>query len=127
MADNKINGAFIVSADRHRSDAWKIERSKGYPLYEFMSSRLTNIHTHAVQKNSLFGYSDKCSFGKLNFDLTKKDPTVTYEIFNIDNEKIHDLKKKVEKDWFKLLKEDLKLFEIEDLTKLKKLYNKYND
>lgn len=91
LAEENIEGLFIASADRHRSDAWLVERPKGYALHEFMSSRLTNIHTHAVQKNSLFGYSDKCSFGKLNFDLTKDDPTVTYEIFNIDNEKIHDL------------------------------------
>jgi alkaline phosphatase D len=91
LAEENIEGLFIASADRHRSDAWLVNRPKGYALHEFMSSRLTNIHTHPVQKRSLFGYSEKCSFGKLNFDLTKDDPTVTYEIFNIDNKKIHDL------------------------------------
>ena len=91
LADNKIEGVFIMSADRHRSDAWKIDRKKGYPLYEFMSSRLTNVHTHPVMKQSLFGYSEKCSFGKMTFDLSSDDPTATYEIYNIDNEKIHSL------------------------------------
>ena len=40
LADNKINGVVLMSADRHRSDLWKIERDKGYPLYEFNCSRL---------------------------------------------------------------------------------------
>ncbi|MCM8527114.1 MAG: alkaline phosphatase D family protein [Lentisphaeraceae bacterium] len=91
LADNKIEGVFIISADRHRSDAWKIERTKGYPLYEFMSSRLTNVHTHPIMKHSLFGYNKKCSFGKITFDLSQEDPTATYEIYSIDNEKIHSL------------------------------------
>ena len=91
LTDNKIEGVFIMSADRHRSDAWKIERPKAYPLYEFMSSRLTNVHTHPVMKASLFGYNEKCSFGKMTFDLSKEDPTVTYEIYSIDNEKIHEI------------------------------------
>lgn len=89
LADNKVEGIFIMSADRHRSDAWKIDRKKGYPLYEFMSSRLTNVHVHPVMKNSLFGYNKKCSFGKMTFDLSADDPTATYEIYSIDNEKIN--------------------------------------
>jgi len=91
LADNKIEGVFIMSADRHRSDAWKIDRKKGYPLYEFMSSRLTNVHVHKVMEKSLFGYNKKCSFGKMTFDLSKDDPTATYEIYSIDNEKIHSI------------------------------------
>lgn len=91
LADNKIEGVFIASADRHRSDAWKIDRTKGYPLYEFMSSRLTNVHVHPVMPKSLFGYNKKCSFGKLTFDLSLEDPTATYEIYSIDNEKIHSM------------------------------------
>jgi alkaline phosphatase D len=87
LADNKVGGIFFASADRHRSDAWKIERKKGYPIYEFMSSRLTNIHTHPVIKGSLFGYNKTCSFGKLTFDMSKDDPEMTYEIYCIDNEK----------------------------------------
>ena len=91
IKNNEITGAFVVSADRHRSDAWKIERPGTYPIYEFMSSRFTNAHTHKVMKNSLFGYSEKCSFGKLKFNMKAEDPSVTYEIYNIDNKKIHDI------------------------------------
>jgi len=86
IAENKIEGVFIIAADRHRSDAWKIERPGAYPLYEFMSSKLTNIHTHDIIEGSLFGYNETCSVGMLTFDTTKEDPEVTYNIVTIDNE-----------------------------------------
>lgn len=89
LESNKIDGVILISADRHRSDIWKIERPNGYPLYEFESSKLTNIHTHKVMRGSLFGYNKKCSFGMLQFDTTMSDPQVTYKIINIDKEVIY--------------------------------------
>ena len=89
LETNRINGVILISADRHRSDIWKIERPNGYPLYEFESSKLTNIHTHKVMPGSLFGYNKKCSFGLLQFDTAIPDPQVTYKIINIDNEVIY--------------------------------------
>jgi len=89
LDENKIEGVLLISADRHRSDAWKIERAEGYPLYDFMSSRLTNIHTHEIMPESLFGYNKTCSFGVLEFDTKASDPQVQYRIFNIENEEIH--------------------------------------
>ncbi|MCD6402043.1 MAG: alkaline phosphatase D family protein, partial [Anaerolineales bacterium] len=89
LANNKIDGVILLSADRHRSDIWRIDRPNGYPLYEFESSRLTNQHFHEVMPGSLFGYNKKQSFGLLTFDTTKPNPTVTYQIISIDNEMIH--------------------------------------
>ncbi len=86
LKDNKIEGVILISADRHRSDAWRIERKDAYPLHEFESSRLTNAHVHKLMPKALFGYNEKQSFGLLNFDTRKSDPTVTYRIVNIDNE-----------------------------------------
>ena len=91
LAENSIDGVILISADRHRSDAWKIERPNGYPLYEFESSRLTNQHVHELIPEALFGYNDKQSFGLLTFDTSVSDPTVTYQIISIDNELIHTL------------------------------------
>ena len=96
LIENKnINGVLLLSADRHRSDAWKINRENGYDFYEFESSRLTNMHTHEVMPDALFGYNEKCSFGMLHFDTTREDPTVTYEIMNIDGESIESLEVKL--------------------------------
>jgi alkaline phosphatase D len=89
IADNEIDGVVLLSADRHRSDIWEIKRDEGYSLYEFTSSRLTNQHFHEIMPTSLFGYNEKQSFGLLSFDTKKKDPTLTYDIISIDNEKIY--------------------------------------
>jgi alkaline phosphatase D len=90
LEDNKIDGVVLISADRHRSDAWIIERENGYDLYEFESSRLTNIHTHKVIPGSLFGYNKKSSFGLITFDTTLPDPSITYQIVNIENEIVRE-------------------------------------
>lgn len=89
IEQNRIAGVVLLSADRHRSDLWKLERDVGYPLYEFESSRLTNQHVHSKVPGALFSYNQKQSFGLLTFDTTKADPEVTYEIYSIDDEKVH--------------------------------------
>ena len=86
LAENRIEGVFLLSADRHRSDARRIERRSGYPLYEFESSRLTNQAMHDLVPGALFAYNEKQSFGLLLFDTTKDDPTVTFRIISIDDE-----------------------------------------
>ena len=91
IEQHRINGVVLISADRHRSDAWKIARPEGYDLYEFMSSKMTNVVKHGLMKGALFGYNEKCSYGRLTFDTTAPDPTVTYTIVNIDGEDIHSL------------------------------------
>lgn len=91
IEDNKIEGVILLSADRHRSDAWKILRPNGYPLYEFTSSKITNEHTHENIAGSLFSYNEKCSFGSILINTTKIDPELTYQIINIDDELIHSI------------------------------------
>jgi alkaline phosphatase D len=88
----RINGVFLLSADRHRSDVWVIKRIKGYDFYEFESSKLTNMHTHKIMPGALYGYNEKCSFGLLSFNTSIKDPEVNYEIVSIDNEVVHSQK-----------------------------------
>lgn len=86
LAERRIEGVVLISADRHRSDAWRIERARGYPLYEFESSRLTNDAVHPLMPGALFGYNEKQSFGLLTFDTAVSDPTVTFRIVSIDDE-----------------------------------------
>lgn len=86
-----IAGVILLSADRHRSDVWTIERENGYTLYEFESSRLTNQHVHKKIPGAAFSYNESQSFGLLSFDTTKPDPEVTYSIINIDGQQVYDL------------------------------------
>jgi alkaline phosphatase D len=90
LAENKIEGVILISADRHRSDAWRIERPNGYALYEFESSRLTNEHVHELMPEALFGYNEKQSFGLLTFD-TASDPAVTFQIVSIDGDVVGEM------------------------------------
>ena len=87
----KINGVVLISGDRHRTDIWKTERPKGYPLYEFLSAKLTNMHGHGARKEALWSYSTGTGknedtgerfWGQLDFDTTTKDPTVTFKAVN---------------------------------------------
>ena len=88
---HKIDGVVLLSADRHRSDVWKIDRENGYPFYEFESSRLTNEHSHTTMKDAIFSYNALQSFGLLSFDTTKTDPEVTYTIVNIEGVEIFNI------------------------------------
>jgi alkaline phosphatase D len=90
LSGNRIEGVVLLSADRHRSDLWRIEREEGYALYEFESSRLTNQHVHQTMEAAVFSYNEKQSVGIVDFDTTLDDPEVRYTIVSIDGEDIFD-------------------------------------
>jgi len=90
----KIGGVILLSADRHRTDVYKIERPNGYDLYEFETSKLTNNHAHSTKKNALFSYNKGNFFGLLSFDLAKTDPEVTFQCITIDKKSVYSLKLK---------------------------------
>ena len=90
LHEHRISGVALLSGDRHRSDARRIPRARGYDLFDFLSAGLTNHHTHPVVSTAglLFGYNEKNSFALLHFDTVAEDPKLTYEIRNIDNQSI---------------------------------------
>jgi alkaline phosphatase D len=92
IEQHKISGVTLLSGDRHRSDAWQILRDNGYDLYEFGSCHFTNIHTHPLIDDALFGYNEKNSFGLLTFDTQADDPSVKYQIINVDGQVKGELK-----------------------------------
>lgn len=85
----KIPGVILISADRHRTDIYKIERPNGYDMYEFETSKLTNNHTHGTKKEAVFSYNKGNFFGMLNFDLTKPDPEMSFQCITIDGKVVH--------------------------------------
>jgi len=91
LAEKEIGGVLLISADRHRTDAWKIDRENGYALHEFNSSRLTNNHVHGTMSAAIFSYNKRQSFGLVTIDTRAKDPTITYDAINIAGEKMHSL------------------------------------
>ena len=87
----KIGGVILLSADRHRTDVYKIRRPGGYTLYEFETSKLTNLHTHGTKREALFSYNKGNFFGLLTFDTTKADPEVTFRCITIDRKPVYSL------------------------------------
>ena len=82
---HKIEGVFLISADRHRSDAWKIERENGYAFYEAMSSHLTKRSSHPAMPGAIFTSLGKPAYGLLTIDTTLSDPEIRYDVVKIDN------------------------------------------
>ena len=91
IEENDVTGVVLLSSDRHRSEAWAIERESGYAFHDLLSGQLTNIHTHPVEPGALFSYNLKDSFGLLTFETAREEPRVTYEIYSIDDELIETL------------------------------------
>jgi len=87
----KIGGVILLSADRHRTDVYKIERPHGYTLYEFETSKLTNLHTHGTKKEAIFSYNKGNFFGLLTFDTTKADPEVTFRCITVEKKPVYSL------------------------------------
>ncbi len=91
IESNGVSGVVFLSSDRHRSEAWAIERESGYAFRDLLSGQLTNVHTHPIEPGALFSYNDKDSFGLLTFETEGQDPRVTYRIFSIDDELVETL------------------------------------
>lgn len=87
---NQINGVFLISGDRHRSDIWRIERDRGYPLYEFVSAKVTNQHTHPTMPNAVWSYNEGNFWGQLHFDLRHEDPVMTFKCVDISGEVVKE-------------------------------------
>jgi alkaline phosphatase D len=85
----RISGVILISADRHRTDIYRIQRPNGYDLYEFETSKLTNNHTHGTKQQALFSYNKGNFYGLMRFDLTQPDPAMTFECVTIDDEVVH--------------------------------------
>lgn len=84
IRDQKIPGVFLLSGDRHRHEMFKLGFDIGYPLYEFETAKVTNIHTHKANPHALFSYNEGNFFGLLDFDFTLNNPSVTYRCVTQD-------------------------------------------
>jgi alkaline phosphatase D len=88
--DHKINGVILISGDRHRSDIWKTDRPRGYPLYEFVSAKVTNQHTHQTFDNAVWSYNEGNFWGQLSFDLKPEDPVMTFKCVDISGKVVKE-------------------------------------
>jgi alkaline phosphatase D len=85
----KIPGVVLISADRHRTDIYRIPRPNGYDLIEFETAKITNDHTHPTNPKAEFSYNQGNFFGLFRFDLSLADPSITFECIGIEGQLIH--------------------------------------
>ena len=88
ITKNKIDGVLLLAGDRHRTEIWKTNRP-GYPLYEFLSAKVTNIHSHRTRKEAEWSHSEGNFWGELEFNFKNDDPGVTFKAINQNGEQIH--------------------------------------
>jgi len=88
--DKKINGVILISGDRHRSDIWRIDRPRGYSLYEFVSAKVTNQHTHKTFDNAVWSYNNGNFWGQLSFDLRPDDPVMTFKCVDMSGKVVKE-------------------------------------
>lgn len=96
LETERIDGVLLLSADRHRLDIRKTPRPNGYDLHDFMSSRLTNVHTHGLMEKAkgstwLYGYNKTPGFTKMTFDTTSSPATIECGIFDLENKPLHTM------------------------------------
>jgi alkaline phosphatase D len=110
ITQNQIKGVYLISADRHRHDAWLIKHPGCYNFYEANTSRLANEAKHGTisDPNIIFSYNDKQGFGLLTFNTTLGDPEIRYDIITIDDELVETLVVKLSQLDFEFDLEDLK-------------------
>ncbi|MCA9216971.1 MAG: alkaline phosphatase D family protein, partial [Planctomycetales bacterium] len=100
IEDNDIRGVLLLSADRHRSDLLVHRRPNGRRYFEFMSSKLTNHHTHRPANENdgaLYSYNKLCSFGLVTFDTTDRSKSrIGYQVININGEQVFEFNTSVE-------------------------------
>jgi alkaline phosphatase D len=91
IVDERIPGVILISADRHRTDVYKVDYEGCYPLYEFETSRLTNNHSHRTREKAIWSYNRGNFFGMLDFNLEPDDPTVTFRCITAEDEEPYSL------------------------------------
>ena len=85
------NTLWIVTTDHGEAFFDKGLVTHGKTLYEFETSKLTNLHTHGTKKEAIFSYNKGNFFGLLSFDTTKADPEITFQCITIDKESVYQL------------------------------------
>jgi alkaline phosphatase D len=90
IAEEQIPGVVLISGDRHRADVYKMQWAGDYPLYEFETAVLTNIHHHETREKAIFSYNKGHMFGMFSFDTDRPDPQFTYRVITDQEEVVYE-------------------------------------
>jgi len=86
IKSTKANGVLFLSGDVHYAEISKLVVSDLYPIYDVTSSGLSSTwHFATPNKNRIEGPVMENHFGLLTIDWGKENPTITMEIWDINN------------------------------------------
>ncbi len=95
IEDNNIKGVLLISGDRHGARGFTIPRASGYTFYEFGGASFGGrIGPPAISEEwteQLYGIAAEYAFSEFEFDTSKKDPEVTFRLFDETGTILHQL------------------------------------
>lgn len=90
IAKTKANGVLFITGDVHYAELSKLKVPKQYPIYDITSSGITSTWKFATpNSNRIEGTVMDNHFGLITVNWLKKDPSITMEIYDVnDNQRI---------------------------------------
>ncbi|MCG8600823.1 MAG: alkaline phosphatase family protein [Verrucomicrobiales bacterium] len=84
IAETKAEGVILLSGDRHWSEFSRVTENAPYPLYDFTSSSLNQIHPRGTPTENRFRVSEttyhKENFGEIEIDWAGEETSLTVSI-----------------------------------------------
>lgn len=88
IAETKAEGVILLSGDRHWSEFSRVTENAPYPLYDFTSSSLNQIHPRGTPTENRFRVSEttyhKENFGEIEIDWAGEETSLTVSIRNLE-------------------------------------------
>lgn len=88
IAETKAEGVIFLSGDRHWSEFSRVTENAPYPLYDFTSSSLNQIHPRGTPTENRFRVSEttyhKENFGEIEIDWAGEETSLTVSIRNLE-------------------------------------------
>ena len=90
MKSSKANGVLLLSGDRHWCEFSKLDRKGQYPLYEFTSSSLNQLHKRGTPTANRFRALPATfhleNYGRILIDWNESDPMLKVEVVDMDGQ-----------------------------------------
>lgn len=88
IAETKAEGVILLSGDRHWSEFSRVSENAPYPLYDFTSSSLNQIHPRGTPTENRFRVSEKTyhkeNFGEIEIDWAGEETSLTVSIRDLE-------------------------------------------
>lgn len=91
ISTTRANGVFVISGDRHWADFSRTTAGVPYPLYDFTSSSINQLHARGTPTENRHRLLDRTfheeNFGAIDIDWSGEDPQITVSIVDLDGKK----------------------------------------